>query len=154
VLDAHDEQAISGASVEICLPAFDREDVPRRALSDADGKFRLDALQTPRPEGALLRVRARWHATLVHPLPADGQVRVHLTAIRRALLERLVSWAGLRGAPYPAGRAPTPGEVVGIAERHEQPSVAEWAREIERAAYGASAPDRELARDIERREPK
>lgn len=155
VLDAHEGTPIAGARVRIFAPAFDAPSVLSETLSGTDGHFELETLQTSRPEGASLRVTARWYSSLEHPLPAEGQVRIHLTSVRRALLDRLVSWAGRRGPTYVRNRpGPTPGEVVDLAVDHQDNAVANWARDVERAAYGPIAPDSETESEIGRREPK
>jgi hypothetical protein len=155
VLDAHDGTPIQGARVRVLAPAFDAPSVLREATSDASGRFELEPLQTRRPEGTSLEVTARWHSKLEHALPAEGHVRVHLSSVRRTLLDRLVSWAKRRGPPYSADTpAPTPGAVVDIAQGHRDNVVANWARDVERAAYGPTAPDSETESELDHREPK
>ena len=80
----------------ICIerPGFEHVEVLLQTTSDASGAFslpRMDALK-----GDELALYAPIHAPLRSPLPAPGDLRISLVLRRRALLDRLVSWARRR----------------------------------------------------------
>jgi hypothetical protein len=153
VVDAHDGLPIPQAELSIIGPSFRKVEALQTADSGADGGFELATIPTPWPEGVMLRVLAPQHATLEQALPVEGEIMIHLTTRRRALLQRLARWVDRRGAPYKAVAEPTPGEVAAIARSHQEPMVNEWARGVEDAAYGAAPPDAAVERSLIEREP-
>jgi hypothetical protein len=150
ILDAHDRAPIKGAIVSIVVPRFPakghlatRHDAPALSQSeaDADGHFAL-RLERP-PSSARLLIRAPWHADWESALPPPGEVLIAVKARRRALLDRLVRWARRNGAPGPP--EPTPLEIAHLWEGRGAPfepspdpaaDVPQWARAVERAAFG------------------
>jgi hypothetical protein len=139
VRDAHDATAIAGARISIMLPESESQPHGPSTQSDADGRFRLAPF--PATAGAMLRVTARAHSELTRPLPPEGRIGVALVSRRRTLVRRLVDWARAAGSPWTGTSEPTPGEVFDVALRRDEPSVAEWARSIESAAFGQRPPD-------------
>ena len=153
VLDAHDGQPIARAELQILGPSFRGSATQHSTTTAHDGTFSLPPVPLPWPEGIQLRVTGVFHATLEQPLPPEGEVLVHLTTRRRALLQRLSKWVERRGAPYSQPLDPTPGEVAAVGERQGEPAVAEWARGIEGAAYGPAPPSADLEESLVKREP-
>jgi Domain of unknown function (DUF4129) len=151
VLDAHDATPVPDARVAAIVPAFRGDGVVGETFTDAEGKFALDHVASA--DGARLQVSAHWHSTLVRALPAAGQLAIHLVSRRRALLDRLVTWAVRRGRPWHDGSDPTPGQVARAAENHGAPQVREWAEAVERAAYGPEPPDLDAERLVKTQEP-
>lgn len=139
VRDAHDATPIAAARISILLPDSESQPHGPSTASDADGRFRLAPF--PATPGATLRVTARAHSELTRPLPPEGRIGVALVSRRRTLVRRLVDWARAAGSPWTGTSEPTPGEVFDVALRREQPSIAEWARSIESAAFGQRPPD-------------
>ena len=76
-----------------------------------------------------------------------------LVSRRRALLSRLVDWAGRMGKPWTTPGDPTPRHVASVARARHADDVALWAGEVERAAFGADAPDAEVEDRIREQEP-
>lgn len=151
VVDAHEGTPIPDAAVVVLLPAFASDGVAARAFADEAGQFELPAVQ--RSEGARLRVSSRWHSSLLRDLPPAGNLQVSLVSRRRALLGRLVDWATRMGKPWSAPGEPTPKHVESVARARHAADVAHWAHEVERAAFGADAPDEEVEDRIREQEP-
>ena len=72
---------------------------------------------------------------------------------RRALLDALVHWARRHGAPWAGSAEPTPGHVARVALRRDRTEVAEWAANVEDAAYGPIEPDDQRERRLRETEP-
>lgn len=153
VLDAHDAQPIAQAEVQILGPTFRGSGTQHSTTTAHDGSFSLPPVPAPWPEGMQLRVTGVFHATLEQALPPEGEVLVHLTTRRRALLERLGKWVERRGAPYSQPVEPTPAEVAAVGERQGDAAVADWARGIEDAAYGPVPPSEQQEQSLVKREP-
>ncbi len=153
VIDAHDGVPIARAVLRILSPAFRESAVLQTALTTVDGAFSLDPIPAPWPEGVRMQISSAEHATLEQPLPAEGELVVHLTTRRRALLDRLMRWVARRGRPYAELSDPTPGQVAATADRHEEPGVSRWARAIETAAYGPVPPDANTEHSLLQAEP-
>jgi hypothetical protein len=149
VIDAHDGYGVPMARVAIERRGFERVDSIAQTLTDAAGQFVLPAVDV-RP-GDELAVEGRLHAGLRHLLPPAGELRVALVSRRRALLERLVSWARRRGRPFDTRPEPTPGHVRRAAA--SEFAVARWADAVERAAYGGSAVDQDVQAEVDRLAP-
>lgn len=153
VIDAHDGQPIDGATVQILGPTFRGSGTQHSITTTQDGRFKLPPIPAPWPEGTLLRATGVFHAAFEQALPVEGEVLIHLTTRRRALLQRLGRWVERRGLPYTQTPEPTPGEVAETAEGQRDPDVAAWARGIEDAAYGPAPPDDGVERSLTEREP-
>ena len=153
VIDAHDGLPIEGAVLRILPPSFHESAVLQTALTGADGAFSLSPIPTPWPEGVKLQVASVEHATLEQPLPIEGEIAVHLTTRRRALLDRLMRWVAGRGKPYAELNDPTPGQVAATADLHSERGVSRWARGIEQAAYGPAPPDAKTEQSLLQGEP-
>lgn len=141
VRDAHEGTPLAGATLSFVDPG-----PPMRLLlqtrTSADGSFKLDGEGHVFLAGALLEVAAPWHATLSAPLPGPGVLQLSLVSRRRALLDRLVQWAERRGRPWlPQAGDPTPAQVATVAGLESQPEVGQWARALERLAYGPNPID-------------
>lgn len=153
VIDAHDGQPIGGATVQILGPTFRGSGTQHSTTTAQDGRFSLPPIPAPWPEGTLLRATGVFHASLEQTLPVEGEVLIHLTTRRRALLQRLGRWVERRGQPYVQTPEPTPAEVAETAEGQREANVAAWARGIENAAYGPVPPDDTVERSLTEREP-
>ncbi len=149
VIDADERDPVAGARASVERRGFERTDVVARATSDAEGMFALPPLETL--PGDELVVDAPLHAVLRGPLPPTGELRVALVLRRRALLDRLVTWARRRGVPFDARPDPTPAHV-----RHAagpDVGIARWANAIERAAYAGDVVDEQAEGDVDRLAP-
>jgi hypothetical protein len=153
VRDAHDGHPVAAAQLQILVPAFQGEGVAGSAVTGSDGGFRLSEPAGARTEGARLRVTAPQHSALMRHLPPPGHVVVSLVTRRRALVERLVSWARSRGAPWAGALEPTPGAIAGLARERDHVVVERWARAIEDAAFGPAPPDEPRERALHEAEP-
>lgn len=153
VIDAHEGTPISGARINVMVPAFDGEGVARACTSDGDGAFSMPPLDSPPVAGARLSATAPYHTPLVGPLPPEGVLSICLVSRRRALLDRMVSWAARMGGPWARRPEPTPGEVVALAAREQREEVAAWAAAVEQAAYGPIPPDEARENELAAREP-
>jgi len=151
VADAHDGHPIVGAELCILVPSFDGTGELARAVTDQEGRFTLDLADAPRD--ARLVVEGSLHATYEQPLPAPSVIRVALVTRRRALLDRLVRWARVRGAPFDSSKEPTPGHVRRVASRTGAGTVESWAQDIEHAAFGPMDVTREVEQGIVSAEP-
>lgn len=151
VRDAHDATPIAAARIAIVLPESEGQPQGPSTSSDAEGRFRLGPF--PVTSDATLRVTARAHSELTRPMPPAGRIGVALVSRRRTLVRRLVDWARAAGAPWTATSEPTPGEILDVALRREEPAVAEWARSIESAAFGQRPPDAQQEAQLVALEP-
>ena len=149
VSDAHDGYAVPNVRVSIERPGFDRADVVAETTCDGDGDFVLeDAAVVP---GDRLVLSAALHAPLRCPVPSPGQLAITLVLRKRALLDRLASWARRRPGAS-TGREPTPGEVRTAAEADEP--VARWAQAVEQAAYSGAIVDERIQAEVDRLAPR
>ena len=128
---------------------FDGVAVLAQTTSGEDGAFALAPFET-RP-GDELVAEGPLHAPLRCPLPPSGELHVRLVLRKRALLDRLVTWARARGAPYDPGFEPTPGHVRAAAG--SELGVARWADAVEQAAYGGAAVDGGAQAEVDRLAP-
>jgi hypothetical protein len=150
VFDAHEDTAVDAARLIIERPGFHNASVVAETASDARGAFVLVAADML--PGDRLVVEGRLHAAVSMPVPPCGELKVTLIARRRALLDRLVTWARGRGRPFDAKPEPTPGHVrraAGADERGEA-RIKEWAEAVERAAYGGEAVGAETEAEVDR----
>ncbi len=145
VADAHDGTAIARARVAIERRGFDRVDVVVQTVSDASGIFALPPID-PHP-GDDLVAEGPLHAGLRHPLPPSGELAVALVSRRRALLDRLVTWASRQGPPYAAAPDPTPAHVRRAAGSNV--GVARWASAVEETTYGAAVVDEQAQAEVD-----
>jgi len=139
VRDAHDGEPVSLAAL-----SFLESGANRRVLTQirvgADGAFAAE--ERSFPLGTLIEVTAPFHATLTAALPVPGVIELSLVSRRRALLDRLVSWAERHGKPWiRAAGEPTPAHVAVAASKEGESQVERWARELEQLAYGPNPPD-------------
>ena len=152
VMDAHEGHAIAFARVAVEEPSFAA--APElSAETDAEGRFSIEAPARRLLEGTRLRVTAASYSVLERPAPPQGQVAIQLVSRRRALLDALVHWARRRGAPWAGSAEPTPGHVARVALRRDRGEVAEWAANVEDAAYGPVEPDDQRERRLRETEP-
>jgi hypothetical protein len=152
VVDAHDGTPVDRARVRILVPSFTGSGIAAVTLTNAEGRFQLDHVDTP-GEGSRLQVSAMWHAELNRDLPPAGSVSVSLITRRRALLDSLVEWARHLGRPWAGRREPTPGQVARVAAVRRSNEVREWAEAVERAAFGPEAVDETREKAIRASEP-
>jgi hypothetical protein len=149
VIDAHDATPIRGATVEIVRPGVERSERLAHTSTDDMGRFELPC--DTRREGDRLDVSSRLHSPLRQRAPAYGELEVALVLRRRALLDRLVAWAKDRGAPFNAAPEPTPGQVARAGAF--DPRIEQWARRVERAAYGPEDVDARVEGDADEGAP-
>jgi len=147
--DAHDGTAIAGARVAIERRGFERVEAACHALTDDKGAFVLTPVET-RP-GDELVAEGALYAEVRRPLPEAGELHVALVLRKRALIDRLVAWARVRGSPFDAKPEPTPGHVRRAASTEF--AVARWADAIERAAYGGQVVDAHAQAEVDRLAP-
>jgi hypothetical protein len=152
VRDAHDSTPIAGANIAIVPAERDGQPSGPRAVSDSEGRFRLESIAIM--PGTTLHVSAPAHSSLTRPLPPEGRIGVALVSRRRTIVRRLVDWARSAGAPWAGTSEPTPGEVLDVALRREEPRIAQWARSIEAAAFGRIAPDEQREAQLRALEPR
>jgi hypothetical protein len=149
VVDGHEGTPIAGARVALERPGFERVEVVAEATSEADGAFAL--LPAGVLPGDLLVAEGLLHGVHRMPAPPFGEVRVALVSRRRALLDRLVSWARRKGRPYDAHPEPTPGHVQRMARSGD--AARAWAEAVERAAYSGAAVDAQREAEVDRLAP-
>ena len=147
--DAHDGTPIAGARVAIQRRGFERVEVVAHAWTDPQGAFVLPPIET-RP-GDELVAEAQLHGEVRRPLPEPGELHVALVLRKRALIDRLIAWARLRGNPFDAKPEPTPGHVRRAASTEF--TVARWADAVERAAYGGQVVDAHAQAEVDRLAP-
>jgi hypothetical protein len=140
-------------SLQIVVPAFDGEGLAASTATGSDGSFRLAEPAGSRTEGARLWVTAPHHSALMRHLPPPGHLVVSLVTRRRALVERLVTWARSRGVPWAGALEPTPGAVAGLARERDRRAVERWAHAIQDAAFGPAPPDEPRERALLDAEP-
>jgi hypothetical protein len=137
VIDAHDGVALAGVRLLIERRGFGGVEVTAEATSDSAGAFVLPPAVTQ--PGDQLAAEGRLHAVLRGPVPPCGELQVALRLRKRALLDRLVAWARLRGQPFDAQPEPTPAHVRRVAS--DEGAVARWADAVEQAAFGGTIVD-------------
>ena len=139
VLDAHEGTPVVGAVVSIVVPSFQPVAATTHTATDSEGKFSLEHVDAG--EGARLVVEGKWHTPLSRPVPPPGAVSISVVTRRRALLERLVTWAQRLGRPWAEGQEPTPGQIARVAASRRADGIREWAGAVEVAAFGPSPVD-------------
>ncbi len=149
VLDAHDGSAVAGAQVSVRAPSLDGPGIILDTVSDDDGTFAFELGE--RPDAAEIVAEAPLHSQQRRALPAAGELRIALVTRRRAVVQRLVQWARVRGKPYDHQPDPTPAHVRRNAAGREPVEV--WARGVEQAAFGAAPVDAGVERHLHDVEP-
>ncbi len=149
VVDAHEGTPVAGARVAIERASFDQVEARSVATSDATGGFFLGAADVL--PGDRLVAESSLHARTAQPAPQPGELRVALVTRRRALLERLVTWAARRGRPFDARPEPTPRHVRNAARPGD--AVAAWADAVEQAVYAGTAIDAQGEEEVDRLAP-
>ncbi len=153
VVDAHDGEPIAGAVVRVIAPSFGEVDVVAQARASAQGRFefRIDSGE----RDLRLRVEDALHTQIERALPPASDMVIAMVSRRRALLERLVSWARRAGRPWDRPPEPTPGHVASVAAGQRQPreDIGRWARRVEQRAYGPEAVDAAAEREVMDIEP-
>ena len=170
VVDAHERYPIERARIAIEHVSFGSPEILESVFTDAKGQFRIGHLPKT---GTLALSSAGWqhrgrtlvnlearlvidaplHATLKKRLPPSGEIEIALVSRKRAILDRLVEWARMRGKPYDARPEPTPAHVVRAATG-KSTDIIEWAEAIERAAYDAGEVDARVEQEIDAIAPK
>jgi len=151
VVDAHDGSPVPHARLAVQVASFPAaepgsgDSVVVSTFADEEGAFEFE-LAAAAPDADLV-VEAPLHVELRQKLPGAGVLEVALVSRRRKLLERLVQWAKKRGPPFDARPEPTPGHVRRAAEAAD-PTAAEWAGAIERAAFDKGDVDARVETDV------
>ena len=151
VVDAHDGHPLAGVTVLVRAPSLDDDGILVEIRTDERGLFAFEL--DPRPDGAELVAKSRSHAEERKALPAGGTLRIALITRRRAIQRRLVNWARVRGRPYDHKPDPTPGHVREAAILQNREEVEQWARAVERAAFGPGEVDEAAEDQIHDLEP-
>jgi len=151
VTDAHEGYPIANATLKVVVPTFEGDQPLAETKSDEVGAF---AIEVDKVDGARLLVEGDFHAVHQQVLPPPSVIRVALVTRRRALLDRLVRWAKLRGAPYDGHKEPTPGHVRRVASRADATEVETWARKLEHAAFSDSPVTRDVESQVRDAEPR
>ncbi|MEB2312051.1 MAG: hypothetical protein OZ921_20345 [Sorangiineae bacterium] len=154
VLDAHEGTPVAGARVTLEAPGFGGGALLAASESDGEGRFELAPPRAALPDGARMTITARWHGALRRAVPPPGLVLVTLVSRRRALLDGLVEWARRSQRAWAGPGEPTPGALARSARARGNDAVAEWAEQIETAAYGPTPPDESVEAAIEARAPR
>lgn len=136
VVDAHDESPIVGANILVTRRGFEGRDRLGAVVTDGQGRFEL-ALREYLPTDDL-SIEGPLHSELAQPLPSPGELRVALVSRKRHILTRFVEWAAQKGLAPSRSREITPGEVR---DRATAFATAQWAAEVERAAFGPEVVD-------------
>jgi hypothetical protein len=173
VIDAHEKYPIARARVAIEHLSFGAPEILESAFTDADGRFRFG--YTPKTgigTGTLslsstgfqhrgrtlmdlearLVIDAPLHTSMRKRLPPSGEIEIALVSRKRAILDRLVEWARLRGKPFDVRPEPTPGHIQRAAGKAAD--VAAWAEAIERAAFDEGDVDARVEQEIDAIAPK
>lgn len=149
VVDAHERSPVTGARVYVEASDFRGTEIVASDFVTDQGEFKLPAVSLAnRPE---LVVDAPLHASLRKPLPAAGVLEIALVSRKRALLDRLVEWARIRGKPFDSRPEPTPGHVLRAAVPESAP--ARWAAATEAAAFGPDPVDGRAEAEIDALKP-
>ncbi len=169
VIDAHERFPIARARVAIEHLSFGAPEILESVFTDAEGRFRfghapktgtlalssvgwLHRGRTLIDLEARLVIDAPLHVSLRKRLPPSGEIEIALVSRKRAILDRLVEWARLRGKPYDVRPEPTPGHVQRAAGKAAD--IAAWAEAIERAAYDEGDVDARVEQEIDAIAPK
>jgi hypothetical protein len=173
VIDAHERFPIPRARVAIEHLSFGAPEILESVFTDADGRFRFG--HTPKTgigTGTLslssagfqhrgrtlmdlearLVIDAPLHVSLRKKLPPSGEIEIALVSRKRAVLDRLVEWARIRGKPFDARPEPTPGHIQRAAGNAAD--VAAWAEAIEKAAFDEGDVDARVEQEIDVIAPK
>jgi len=149
VVDAHRGIALHDVRVVIEHATFGQRELAASTTTDCAGVFELEP---PRIEqDARLLAEGPYHAPFRQKLPPAGEIQISLVSRKRAVLDRLIAWARLRGRPFDQRPEPTPGHI-----RHAAGSelrTVRWADAVERAAFGAEEIDARAEDEIERMSP-
>ena len=149
VTDAHDGTPVAGARIALERAGFSQVEVIASTSANEAGRFEL------RVDGVLpgdfLVVEGPFHSALRKAHPGPGELEISLVLRRRALLERLVTWARLVGKPFDQRPEATPGHVRRVAadDPRNDPGTAEWADAVERAAFGHGPVDGRLEAEVD-----
>ncbi|WP_394827181.1 hypothetical protein [Pendulispora albinea] len=149
VIDAHRGAPLAQVRVVIEHATFGQRELAASATTDALGVFRLEAPhvgQDPR-----LVAEGPFHTAHRQKLPPAGEILIALVSRKRALLDRLIAWARMRGRPFDQRPEPTPGHVRNAAGADF--GTAHWAEEVERAVFSAEDIDARAEEDIEKLAP-
>jgi hypothetical protein len=149
VVDAHERSPVSGVRVLIETSDFQGTQVMASAFGADDGTFTLPAVRVA--GRAHLVVDAPLHTSLRKPLPSPGVLEIAVISRKRALLDRLVEWARMKGRPFDQKPEPTPGHVRRAAPGGSPP--ARWAEAVESAAFGPEPVDGRIEAEIDAMKP-
>jgi hypothetical protein len=149
IVDAHDQSAVEGARVAIEAADFRGTAVLASAFATTAGEFTLPPVKTA--GRAELVVDAPLHTSLRKALPRAGVLEIALVSRKRAILDRLVEWARLRGKPYDVRPEPTPAHVRKASSIGSPP--AKWAEAVESAAFGPDPVDGRIEAEVEALRP-
>jgi hypothetical protein len=139
-VDAHTGFPVQ-AKVELRALGTSSQELVLAVTADAEGRF---SLPPRRPAQAGRSGAADGYLPADDPLPPGSPV-LRMTQRRRAALAIFAGWVRpAKGTPGPLGPSraplPTPGEVEQRARAAQKGTVADWARDVAAAAYGATPP--------------
>ncbi len=134
VFDSHTGAPIAGAAVTVVVPSFDGIHTELDATTSTEGAFKFPAStlasQSKLSVSAPGYLRAEW------PMPRPGKLMVRLETRRRAVIRSFVQWADKSLPRLTSVPEPTPADVQLAAQQHSLAQVQEWAKHVERAAFG------------------
>lgn len=138
VLDAHERRPLAGITVAVRARDFQGDREIAATTTDERGEFTLgvDAASS-----RVLVAEGPLHTRVEVPTPRRGRAQLGLQLRRRAVLERLMEALKRAGPAWITRPEPTPSAVARLAEGRARGDVAEWARAVEDAAYGAEPVD-------------
>jgi hypothetical protein len=159
VVDAHEGEALAGATIVVrtalSQPASAVPDGPKplvihRSVTDETGGFGFKLADVP-PGPLEIVVSRATHSTEQRALPPAGTLRVAMITRRRNVLRRFVGWARARGEPFFKQPEPTPLDVRQAAG--DATPIAEWAAEVQWAAFGPRDVDEKAEQRLREQEP-
>ncbi|WP_394842426.1 carboxypeptidase-like regulatory domain-containing protein [Pendulispora brunnea] len=149
VIDAHHGTPITDVRVVIEHATFGQRELAASCVTDDEGRFTLDANRLE--QDARLVAEGPFHSAFRQKLPPAGEIEISLVSRKRALLDRLIAWARVRGRPFDQRPEPTPGHVRDVAGGDF--ATARWAEAVEHAAFSADDVDARAEEDIEKMAP-
>ena len=142
IYDAHTMRPVSNANVRIVRKGFAVHMTEFATQSSLVGHFEVPPL--PRHESAYMLVEARHYSRGEWPLPAAGELTVRIQSVRRALLARFVTWVQDSTRERAQGMEPTPHQLASGHLGRQPQEVAQWAVEVQQAAFGPIQPDEDV----------
>jgi hypothetical protein len=151
VVDAHEGVAVAGADVRVERPSFTGVEILARTSTDANGRFDLRCAAARK--GDRLVAAGPLHRTVERPLPIHGEVEIAVVRRKRAILDRLLTWAKGAGGLHRGPGDPTPALVARAARDARDEKAGQWARAVEGATFGPDPVDEAAEEEVEKMGP-